>query len=66
MKVDPFLVALCLLAITLVVGPFVWACHTSRVQCERAGVALKKKADYSFMYGCFLDGVPRDMIRELP
>ncbi len=66
MKADLIGVFLFLVVIAMIGGLIAWGRHTSRVQCERAGAALKKKAEYSFAYGCFLDGVPRDMIRELP
>jgi hypothetical protein len=42
-----------------------WDYHQSSVKCHRAGVALHKSSEYSFFYGCFLDGVPGEMIREI-
>lgn len=44
----------------------VWSSNTAAEVCRRAGVALGKKPDYSLRYGCFLDGVPSEMIREIP
>lgn len=39
--------------------------HIESSKCHRAGDALHKTAEYSYIYGCFLDGVPSEMIREI-
>lgn len=55
-----------LLALGLLMGGlFWWTNHRDAVKCHRAGAALHKESSYSVFYGCFLDGVPREMIREL-
>lgn len=58
------------IAFAIVVAFFVaaitWASNTDAEVCRRAGIALGKRSEYSLRYGCFLDGVPSEMIREIP
>jgi len=42
-----------------------WDYHQASTKCHRAGAALNKVSEYSLGYGCFLDGVPSEMIREV-